>query len=230
MTIKVYELCGADRKNLFSPHCWKTRLSLAHKGLDYEVVPTPFTDIPKIEGGATKTVPLIRDGERLVSDSFDIAVYLDAAYPDRPALFDGAASQAMTRFIINWSQMNLHVIAMRIALLDIYKALDPADVSYFRESREARIGMTMEDFMANKAASPEELKAALAPLGATLKDQPYLGGETPMFADYVVFGPLQWLRMVSGEKVLPEEGPVAEWFARLLDMYAGIGRNVPVAA
>ena len=45
MTIDIYELCGADEELLFSPHCWKTRMSLAHKGLDYTVIPTPFTKV-----------------------------------------------------------------------------------------------------------------------------------------------------------------------------------------
>ncbi|MEL7230464.1 MAG: glutathione S-transferase family protein, partial [Pseudomonadota bacterium] len=32
MTLKLYELCSADADHLFSPHCWKIRMALAHKG------------------------------------------------------------------------------------------------------------------------------------------------------------------------------------------------------
>ena len=39
--------------------------------------------------------------------------------------------------------------------------------------------------------------AKLEPLRATLKKQPFIGGETPLFSDYIVFGPLQWARRLA---------------------------------
>ena len=39
-------------------------------------------------------VPVLRDGERIVSDSWAIACYLDEAYPDRPMLMDGAQGRS----------------------------------------------------------------------------------------------------------------------------------------
>ena len=41
MTILLYDLVGNDPMRPFSPHCWKIALSLAHKGLPFESVPTP---------------------------------------------------------------------------------------------------------------------------------------------------------------------------------------------
>jgi glutathione S-transferase len=93
MTILLYDLVGEDASRPFSPHCWKTTMSLAHKGLDYRRVPTPFTLVPAVEGGASKTVPVIRDGDTVVADSFAIALYLDEAYPERPSLFGGEAAR-----------------------------------------------------------------------------------------------------------------------------------------
>ena len=37
--IKVWELCGADKKRVFSPFCWASRLAVIHKGLECETVP-----------------------------------------------------------------------------------------------------------------------------------------------------------------------------------------------
>ena len=51
MTIVLYDLCGADKDFRFSPACWRTTMALAHKGLDFETVPTRFTDIPGIADG-----------------------------------------------------------------------------------------------------------------------------------------------------------------------------------
>ncbi len=228
MALKLYELCGADNNNLFSPHCWKLRLAVEHKGLEYEVIPTPFTAIAGTEGGPKRTVPVMRDGDTVMHESFAIAKYLEETYPDRPSLFGGAGGEAMTEFVIQWSQRNVHPAVVKLCLMDIYNGLAPADQAFFRETREKVFGMTLEEFDAKFPKDSKDLTAALAPLEAVLKKQPYLGGESPVFADYVVFGPLQWLRVVTTRDVGPE-GAVAEWFDRLLDMYDGVGRKAITA-
>lgn len=229
MTIQLYELCGKDENQLFSPHCWKTRMSLAHKGLDFNTIPTAFTEVPKIEGGATKIVPLIRDGETVLGDSYEIAKYLEETYPDSPTLFGGEGGIALTNFVINWSQSQLHPLIGGLALKDIYDILDDVDQVYFREDREAKVKMTLEAVHEGREARVELLNKALLPLKLMLKSQPYIGGDSPLFADYVVFGALQWLRIVCTIPVLPEDGEIADWFNRLLDMYDGLGRSAKAA-
>ena len=93
MTIIHYELCGADTNHLFSPHCWKTRYALAHKGLDYETAPTPFTKVATLEGGENRTIPVIRDGSTVMHESYDIACYLEETDPDAPTLFGEKAER-----------------------------------------------------------------------------------------------------------------------------------------
>ena len=56
MTIKVYDLCGAEDRR-FSPFCWRIRLALAHKGLDAEFKPMCFTQKDKIAFANSKTDP-----------------------------------------------------------------------------------------------------------------------------------------------------------------------------
>ena len=229
MTRLLYALAGADKARQFSPHVWKTVMSLAHKGLDYETVPVGFTEIRAIEDGATATVPLLRDGDRLVRDSFDIALYLEEAYPDRPSLFGGEGGKAMARFIEHWSQTILHMAITRIAVLDIHNLLGPADRDYFRQSREQRLGASLEDVAAAGKAEIEAFAAKLQPLRAMLKGQPFIGGEGPLFPDYIVFGALQWLRTTAGTQVLEADDPVALWFARCLDLHGGAGHRVTAA-
>ncbi len=89
MTITLYSLCGTDAARPFSPHCWKAVMALHHKGLAFEERPLAFTAIPAVENGFSKTVPILRDGTELVSDSFRIALYLEEAYPEQPSLFGG---------------------------------------------------------------------------------------------------------------------------------------------
>ncbi|MCD2181187.1 glutathione S-transferase family protein [Rhizobium sp. GN54] len=229
MPLKLYALCGADRTRPFSPHVWKTMLSLAHKGLAHEVETVGFTQIPKLEEGFSPTVPVLRDGDRLVRDSFDIALYLDDAYPDRPALFSGEGGRAMARFVESWSMTTLHPAVMRIALVDIHDMLGPEDRAYFRQSRERRLGRPLEEVVAARADEVAAFAGKLEPLRAMLKVQPFIGGQGPLFADYIVFGALQWLRVASPAKVLQDDDPVAAWFERCLDLYEGLGRGVRAA-
>ncbi len=230
MTITLYELAGKDEGRPFSPHCWKTVMSLAHKGLDYAGSPVPFTAIPDIEDRSGKTVPVIRDGDRVIRDSFDIALYLDDTYPDRPSLFGGPGGVAMARFFEAWAQTAIHGVIGGAMLLDIHAMLAPQDQAYFRQSREARIGRSLEDVVLDSRERVEGLPERLEPMRLVLRRQPFLGGEGPLFADYIVFGAFQWARICSPMPVLPADDPVAAWFERCLDLHGGIGRSVAAAA
>lgn len=230
MTILLYDLVGADPARPFSPHCWKAKMALAHKGLDFRAVPTTFTAVPSVEGGVSKTVPVIRDGERVVADSFAIALYLEDQYPDRPTLFGGEGGKAMARFIERWSQTILHPFKAAAALVEIHDSLGPEDRAYFRPHRERYFRRTLEEVTAGREAGLAGYRASLEPLRSMLKYQPFIGGQSPLFCDYIVFGAFQWVRVVSRFQLLEPEDPVMRWFERCLDLHGGIGRAVPAAA
>jgi glutathione S-transferase len=231
MSLALYELVGRDSARPFSPHCWKARLALAHKGLPYEMRPVSFTEVAHVESGADRTVPVLRDGEAVIQDSFAIAHHLDAHYPDRPALFGGEAGEGVTRFVESWSQRTIHPYVVSVAVLDIHACLDEANQTFFRAKREAGFGRTLEEIQDGR--TEEKLAAfrrSLEPLRATLKRQPFLGGASPRFADHIVFSPFQWLRVVSTFRLLEESDPIADWVERCLDLYEGAARRVPAAA
>ncbi|RUY48067.1 glutathione S-transferase family protein, partial [Mesorhizobium sp. M7A.F.Ca.CA.001.13.2.1] len=148
MTILLYDLVGRDSTRPFSPHCWKVAMALAHKGLDISTVPTRFLEVPAVEGGVSKTVPVIRDGETVLADSFAIALYLDEAYPDRPTLFGGEGGEAMARFIERWSQVTIHPYVTTAAIMDLHAMQDAENAVYFRQSREQRLGKRLEEVTA----------------------------------------------------------------------------------
>jgi glutathione S-transferase len=141
MTVVLYDLVGRDDRR-FSPHCWRTRMALAHKGLECEARPTRFGEIGKIGDGQVRTVPAIEDGRRLIGDSWAIAQYLEATYPERPSLFGGAGGEAVTRIVQNWCAAVLHAGLIGMIVLDIWEQLAPEDQGYFRTSREQRFGRT----------------------------------------------------------------------------------------
>ena len=229
MTILLYELVGHDTARPFSPHCWKAVMALAHKGLDSSSVPTRFLEVPGVEGGVSKTVPVIRDGDQVVADSFAIALYLDEAYPDRPTLFGGDGGKAMARFIERWSQLTIHPYITMAALMDLHGMQDEANAVYFRASREQRLGKRLEEVTAGRDAGLAGFRASLEPLRSMLTYQPFIGGASPLFADYIAFGALQWARIATPYRLLDGGDTVAQWLERCLDLHQGLGRTVTAA-
>jgi len=224
MTIIMHDLAGADPMLRFSPYCWRIRFALAHKGLPVETIPWRFTDKAAIAFSGQGRVPVIRDGATVVSDSWAIAEYLDAQYPE-PTLFGGATAQAHARFINAWADGVMLGGIARLILCDIHDMIDPVDRAYFRQSREARFGMTLEETQAGRETRVEAFRESLLPLRVVLRAQPWLGGAAPSYADAIVAGTLMWPRCCSRFPVLAHDDAVAAWFERMLDLYGGLGRN-----
>jgi glutathione S-transferase len=224
--LRLYDLAGADPALRFSPYCWRIKLALAHKGLPFETVPWRFTEKDAIAFSGQGLVPVLVDGDRVVFDSWQIAAYLDEAYRERPTLLGRVIGRAHARFVKDWTERVVHPLILKLVILDILACLDPRDVAYFRQSREARFGTSLE----RVAVAPDEgiaaLGNALAPVRATLEAQPYFGGERPTFPDFCLFGAFQWARCVSPLELLPDPAdPVRRWRESLLDAYGGLARN-----
>jgi glutathione S-transferase len=135
--MKLFDLAGSESDRRFSPYCWRTKLALAHKGLNVETIPWRFTDSHAIAMSGQGRVPVLLDGNKVVSDSWTIAEYLEDTYPDRPSLFGGTQARRVTRFINSWADTILNTGLVRLLLTDIYTHLHEKDRRYFRESREA---------------------------------------------------------------------------------------------
>jgi glutathione S-transferase len=195
----------------------------------FTYVVAPFTAIPAIESGFSPTVPVLNDSGQLVRDSFDIALYLEETYRDRPSLFGGDGGKALSRTIEGFTQWVIQPALMRMIVKDIHDCLAPEDQAYFRQSREKRLGKSLELAVEQWEAELSAFPAKLEPLRHTLKFQPFVGGNKPLFADYIVFGAFQWARVVSDKPVLAAGDPVHDWFGRCLDLYDGLGRRAVAA-
>ncbi len=224
MSLRLYDLAGADPNRRFSPYCWRIRLALAHKRLPVETIPWRFTEKAEIAPSGSKTVPVLVDGDRWIADSWTIANYLEDAYPDSPSLFGGAAARRLTRHYSSLADALVSAIFPFIAL-DILERVANRDREYFRASREQRVGKTLEAFVANRDAGLAGFRASLAPLRTTLKTQPFFGGDEPLYADYALFGQFQWARCISPFALLEEGDPVKLWRDRLLDCFDGLARK-----
>ncbi len=224
MPIQLYELAGRDDRR-FSPYCWRTRMALEHKGLGYETIPVRFTDKDLIAFSGQERVPVIKDGDTVVSDSWAIAEYLEAQYPETPSLFGGEAGHGLARFLNVWTDRALHLALIKLVIADIQYHLDPADTDYFIESRSARFGKSPVEV---QARSDEDLKAfgaAISTLRAALDGQDFLSGSAPAYGDYIVFGAFAWARAISDLPLLKKDDPVYAWRDRMLGLYGGMARN-----
>jgi glutathione S-transferase len=227
MSFKLFELVGTDAARPFSPFCWRTRLALAHKGLDATSIPWRFTEKAAITPHGSEKVPVLLHGEHAVVDSWAIANYLEDKYPDSPSLFGGPGGRAMARMINWWGDIAIVGGIFPMIVADIPDHLAPVDATYFRQSREARLGKPLEAAVADRDSAVKAFRRSLDPMRLTLKSQPYLGGDTPNYADHIVFGGFQWARVVSPFKLLEEADPIHAWREKLLDAFDGMARKSP---
>ncbi|MBD2773211.1 glutathione S-transferase family protein [Iningainema tapete] len=225
MPIKLYDLAGAKDDCRFSPPCWQVKMALKHKGLDVEEIPWRFTEKEAIAFSGQGKVPVLVDGDKTVVDSWEIVRYLETTYADRPSLFDGKMGESGALFIKFWCLQAINPIIFQIILPDLFEHLHSKDKAYFRESREKLLGVTLEEFAAPNDATIAALRTALSPLREVLERQPYLGGEQPYFADYIVFALFQWARAVSPIQLLSKDDLIYGWRDRLLDAFNGYARN-----
>ena len=230
MPIKLYDLAGADPDARFSPNCWRTRMALAHKGLETETIAWRFTDKEMIAFSDQGKTPVIVDGDRTIVDSWSIAVYLDEAYPDKPKLFEGPQARAHALFIKNWVERAINPGVVKQIILPLFDQLAEKDKAYFRESREAMFKCTLEEFAAGAEDALPGFRASLNPLRVTLSEQKFLGGETPSFADYIAFGAFQWARVSSAQDLLEPTDTLVGWRQTMLDLYDGLGGKTPARA
>jgi len=226
MSLRLYDLAGADAERPFSPYCWRIRMALAHKQLPVETIPWRFTEKDAIARSGQARVPVLVDDDRWIADSWEIANYLEEAYPKRPTLFGGSAARALTRVYSTLGDMLVADI-FRFIALDVFHHVHNKDREYFRTSREQRVGMTLEALVGDRDSRLAWFRQELAPLRHTLKAQHFFGGERPLYADYAVFGPFQWARCTSPFPLLAADDPIASWRQRMLDAFGGLAGKSP---
>ena len=225
--IALWELKGkGDRRySLFS---WRARMALRHKGLAFETRPVCLSDKEAIAFSGGKTVPVIRDGDTVVRDSWRIAEHLEDRYPEK-SLFGGAIGRGVTQTYCAWVDRDLVPAMLPVIVADIHERVDPADDTYFRRSMEAILKCTLEETREGREDALRRLGRVLEPMQAALKRQPYACGQNPAYADYALFSVFQWARVMSPQEVLGPESPLCSWRERMLDLYDGFARNVPIA-
>jgi glutathione S-transferase len=225
MTIKLYDLLG-DEDRRYSQYCWRAKLALKHKGLDFELIPLILTNKDAIAFAGANSVPVMVDGDVVKTDSWDIATYLDEHYANGPSLLGGSVGAGVTRVVNSWSDRAVNVALGPLIARDILDATHPDDRSYLRGNLEKLYKKTLEEVQEGREDRVNGLYRTLDPIRTTFrKGQKFIGGERPSYADYVVFSQFQWARVVSPFKLLDKDDPVFVWRERILDLYGGFARD-----
>lgn len=222
MTITLYELAGADRNLRFAPHCWKSKLALVHKKLNYKTEPVWFTEKEKFAVSEQPLLPVITDGDQVVSDSWAIAEYLEAKYPDAPKLFANDDAKAKAEAFHQWASTALSKHIPGILILDLYNVIADQDKEYFRTSREERIGTTLEEFAATPEKHIKGLQAELSVVRTVLATQLYLGGDKPDYSDICLLGTFLWIATSGTTDFLEKDDVVYAWYQRMLNDYSEV--------
>ena len=236
--MKLYELATANRGISPSPYVWRIKMLLAHLGVDYESEMLHYTELkdrlafaqPEAERLRTKeplfpdgTVPVLVEGDAILPDSWTIAAYLDRHHGDG-SLANTQVATATNRFFHTWALDHIPPVVAPEIFLDCMKALDEVDRVSYRRNREAQFGIDFEDLNGIEDCG-EAMLESVRTLEQTLSGQAYLGGEGPVYADYIVFGWFAWLANSSSAEVLPSGSAVFGWRERLMDAYGGLARG-----
>ena len=219
----LYELGGLNGRH-YSQFSWRTRLALAHKGLDWQSQPVRVSDKAAIAFSGQDKVPILKDGNTVVSDSWKIAEYLEATYPERASLFGGSAGHGLTRFVNAFVDRQIVPKLAPLMMRDVLEIVDDGDAAHLRAGMEKIFKKSLEELAATRDTAIVDVRRALDPVRATLRAQPFLCGETPAYADYILFSPFQWARIVSAFDPLEAGDAIAAWRERMLDLFGGLAR------
>ncbi|HEY9651154.1 MAG TPA: glutathione S-transferase family protein [Coleofasciculaceae cyanobacterium] len=204
-----------------SQYCEKVRLILDYKGLAYrkiEVTPgVGQLDLFRLSGQTR--VPVLKDGDTVISDSTAIALYLDRKYPDKPLIPTDPKERGLCLLMEEWADASIGIKSRKVfygalsqsqtyrtsilpnTVPDLIKTLVGAVPSEVLEILGTGVGYGTD---AVKEAK-DDLKQDLEALSLLLLDRPYLVTNSPCLAHFAVAGLSLLLKFPSGSYLdLPE--------------------------
>ena len=221
--ITLYDLQLRDGQTI-SPFVWATKYAIAHKGFEIDIVPGGFTGITERTGGRTERLPAIVDDGRWVLDSWLIAHYLDETYPDRPTLIGSRQAEVAAKFIETWLWSTVLREWMPNIVRDYRDMVMDVDWDYVTRTRTPP-GKTLEEMQAGREERLPLIPPKLELLRTTLRETPWLGGDSPNYTDFRALAVFLFMAAVATTPVLTDDDPLRDWIERGYDLYGGLGRH-----
>ena len=199
----------------------KIRLILDYKGLDYKKIEvTPGIgqlDLLKMSG--QRQVPVLKDGDTVISDSTEIAFYLDRKYPDKPIIPTDPIQRAQCLIMEEWADESIGLKG-RTAFVgalnqnsNFRTSILPKEVPDFLKNILGAVpGDVLDFFGAGVGLGGDAVKFAqrglkqdLEALTALVENQPYLLGNQLTLADLSVAALSILLKFPGGDYLdIPE--------------------------
>ncbi|KAI9498662.1 hypothetical protein BDB00DRAFT_396180 [Zychaea mexicana] len=238
--IILYDVELTTPNEIWSPNTCKTRYALNYKGIPYKTVWLKFPEIgeeiPKITKSKERpTVPVIVDvlhGNKVVQESWEIAKYLEEAYPDTPSLFHGNIGAHF--FMHEYCTRRLLPKIFKLNVLTVMKKAGEHG-AWFRQTREKIFKMPLEKFVGDESQHAKAITENLDALGRVLKTYPYLTGQQVGWADICLASYITFLRVMRPDQydalVLNDSKAgkqFAEWLKRM-DKYMQLAPPAPSA-
>ena len=155
----------------------------------------------------------------------DIACYLEDRFPELPSLFGGETGRGLARLLNHWSDTVLGTAVRRLIAADFVRCLAPEDREYYRHSREAAFGCTLEEYCADRPRWLEHFAAVTAPLERTLGEQPYLPEHHPPCR--LLFSAFQYMRLGCPDELVAEGTALRRWRDGLALAFDGLENRYP---
>ncbi|EJD07676.1 uncharacterized protein FOMMEDRAFT_150218 [Fomitiporia mediterranea MF3/22] len=213
--ITFYNIPSKLGLQAWSPNTIKTRVPLNYKGIPYKTEWVEYPDIEPVmkriggsptgkkpDGSDFFTLPAIHDSMagKVITDSTAIAEYLDATYPDTPALFPPGTKAAVAALEhVFMKKIDTILFAM---LFDVLGILNPPSETYWRE---IRFGSTVEEFVPPGPKRDviwkqfqEEMDELAGFHDRNGEGKHFFFGDKFSYADAIVVGFLAWIKVVSG--------------------------------
>jgi glutathione S-transferase len=186
----------------FCQYCEKVRLILDYKGLEYKKVEvTPgIGQLEVFRMSGQRQVPVLKDGDSVIADSTEIALYLDRKYPEKPIIPTEPVHRGLCLLMEEWADESVglkgrkafigalnHYQNFRTSLLpkdtpELLKNLVGALPSELLDVLGTGVGLGFDAFK----AAEKDLKQDLEALSLILQNRPYLVTEEPTLADLAV--------------------------------------------
>lgn len=204
-----------------SQYSEKVRLILDYKGLEYrkiEVTPgIGQVELFRLTG--QRQVPVLKDGNVYITDSTEIAKYLDVQYPERPLIPKDSQQRGLCLMMEEWADESIGIKSRKALFSAISqnqnfrKSLLPSNApDVFKTLIEGMPSELLKILGFGVGYSPDavnsamrDLKQDLEALCLLLADRRYLVGDEPCLADFAVAGLSMLLKFPEGSYLnLPE--------------------------
>ncbi len=212
-----------------SPFCDKIRRILAIKGVETRIAEVKFMELTGRYKRLNPTgkVPALEHDDQLISDSTDIAHYLERVFPDPPLIPADPAEAALVHALEDWADESLYFMEMTLRFTLPHNAgrLIPLLTKYespvMRKLLTAMIPRALKSTTRTQGIGKKsadqimlDLTRHVEALEGLLGGADWLVGDRLTLADIAVFVQMACIAMTDeGQSVLKDYPTVSRWLA-----------------